>query len=67
MKPIVINITSLIGTMVIIGDKKEASKYIEETVLNTLLKVVSKAQNVETQELCPDKTVSPLPNPEKQD
>ncbi len=56
MKPIVINITSLIGTMVIIGDKESASAQIQEAVNDALLKVVATARNLENQESCPDKT-----------
>jgi hypothetical protein len=44
MKPIVINITNLIGTMVIIGDKENGVKDIEEKVTSALLKAVSNAQ-----------------------
>jgi len=56
MKPIVINIKSLIGTIVIIGNKETATAQIQEAVNDALLKVVTTARNLENQESCPDKT-----------
>lgn len=56
MNPVTINITNLIGTLVIIGDKEKVSAQIEETVNAALLKVITKAHNWESQESCPDKT-----------
>lgn len=43
MKPVVINITNLIGTMVIIGDKENASAQIQENVIDALNKVLKAA------------------------
>lgn len=43
MKPTVINITNLIGTMVIIGDKENASAQIQENVANALNEILKKA------------------------
>jgi hypothetical protein len=43
MKPVTINITNLIGTLVIIGDKESASAQIEENVADALLKVLKSA------------------------
>lgn len=56
MKPVTINITNLIGTLVIIGDKESASAQIQKTVNDALLRVVTTAHNLGNQELCPDKT-----------
>ncbi len=39
MKPITINITNLIDTLVIVGDKESASTQIQENVNDALLKV----------------------------
>ena len=43
MKPITINITNLIGTLVIVGDKESASTQIQENVNDALLKVLKTA------------------------
>jgi hypothetical protein len=43
MKPVTINITNLIGTLVIIGDKQSASAQIKTTVNDALLKVLKTA------------------------
>jgi hypothetical protein len=43
MKPVVINITNLIGTLVIVGDKESASAQIQKHVNDALLKVVKSA------------------------
>ena len=43
MNPITINITNLIGTMVIIGDKENTSAQIQEFVTDALLKVLKSA------------------------
>jgi hypothetical protein len=56
MTPVTINITNLIGTMVIIGDKENTSAQIQENVADALLKVLARAQNLDNQELSPDKT-----------
>ncbi|MBF2708948.1 hypothetical protein [Flavobacterium soyangense] len=44
MKPVVINITNLIGTMVIIGDKENTSAQIQEKVNDALLKVIKTSE-----------------------
>lgn len=46
MKPITINITNLIGTMVIIGNEENASAQIQENVADTLLKILKTATQV---------------------
>lgn len=56
MQPVTINITNLIGTMVIIGDKESASAQIQETVNAALLRAITTVHNLENQESCPDKT-----------
>lgn len=43
MKPITINITNLIGTMVINDDKENTSEQIQEKVTEALLKVINNA------------------------
>ena len=43
MKTITINITNLIGTLVIVGDKESASAQNQEDVFNALLKVLKSA------------------------
>lgn len=43
MKPITINITNLIGTMIIIGDKESAPKQIKDIVGDALLRVLKTA------------------------
>lgn len=43
MKPVTINITNLIGTLVIIGDKESASAQIQKSVNDALLKVLKSA------------------------
>lgn len=43
MQPVTINITNLIGTLVIIGDKESASAQIQRTASDALLKVLKKA------------------------
>ena len=58
MKPITINITNLVGTIVVIGDKESASAQIQENVLEALSKVLAIARNLETQESCSDKFLS---------
>jgi hypothetical protein len=67
MKPIVINITNLIGTMVIIGDKNLASNEIQESISEALLRVIAKAQNLESPELHQDKTSLQSKDLENQD
>lgn len=58
MKPVVINITNLIGTMVIIGDKENISTQIEEKVTEALLKAINGVQDC--QECNIDKPSPPL-------
>lgn len=67
MKPIVINVTNLIGTMVIIGDKENTSAQIQENVADALLKVLARAQNVENQGSHQDKTSLESKGSENQD
>lgn len=43
MKPIVINITNLVGTITIVGDKENASSQIQENVADALLKILKTA------------------------
>jgi hypothetical protein len=43
MQPVTINITNLIGTMIIIGDKENASAQIQGTVSDALMKVLKQA------------------------
>lgn len=43
MKPVIINITNLIGTMVIIGDKENTSAQIQENVTDALMKILKSA------------------------
>ena len=47
MKPITINITNLIGTLVIVGDKESASAQIQENVNDALLKVLKTETTVD--------------------
>lgn len=56
MNPITINITNLIGTLVIINDKESTSAQIQESVNDALFKVMTTAQNLEIQEPCLNKT-----------
>lgn len=58
MNPITINITNLVGTIVVIGDKECASAQLQENVLDALSKVLAIARNLETQESCSDKVLS---------
>lgn len=48
MKKVTINITNLIGTMVMIGDKESASAQIQENVNDALLKVLKSASETTT-------------------
>jgi hypothetical protein len=48
MKPVTINITNLIGTMVIIGDKENASAQIQENVIDALNKVLKRVNEPTT-------------------
>lgn len=67
MKPVIINITNLIGTLVIIGDKESASAQIKESVNDALLKVMTTAHNLGSQESCQGKTSSKLEDSENQE
>lgn len=65
MKPIVINITNLIGTVVVATDKD--LEKIEKVALEMLHGIVSKAHNLENQELYQDKTSLQSKDSENQD
>lgn len=67
MKPVKINITNLIGTLVIVGDKESASTQIQEKVNDALFKVMTTAHNMGIQESCQGKTSSQLEDSENQD
>ncbi len=67
MKPVTINITNLIGTMVIIGDKEISSEETTESVTNAILKVLARAQSLDSQELSQDKTSSQSKDQKNQD
>jgi hypothetical protein len=56
--PIVINITNLIGTLVINGDSDNNQNEIEKQVLEALTNVLVKVQNLENQESHQDKILS---------
>jgi hypothetical protein len=57
MKPIVINITNLIGKLVIITDKENTSLQIQELIEESLLTLISKVQNLDIPGLHQDKTL----------
>lgn len=65
MKPIVINITNLIGTVVVSTDKD--LEKIEKVALETLHKVVATAHNLENSESYQDKTLLQSKGSENQD
>lgn len=58
MKPVVINITNLIDTIVIIGDKENTSVQIQEKVTEALLKAINGV--LDCQECNEDKPSPPL-------
>ena len=55
-KPVVINIKSLIGTMIIIGDSKTIPNQVGDKVAKELLKVLATVQNLESPEPTGDKS-----------
>lgn len=67
MKPVTINITNLIGTLVIKGDKDSASLQIQEKINEALFKVMTTAHNMGIQESCQGKTSSELEDSENQE
>jgi hypothetical protein len=56
--PLVINITNLIGTLVINGDLDKSQNEIEQQVSEALTNVLVKVQNLENQESHQDKILS---------